>query len=60
LVVYMPVLYRLYNWGKCYSSTRDGTSFTTFLNKTKGIEPAIIMIKEYKGYKFGAFLIEAI
>jgi len=53
----MPVIYQLYNWTKVYGSTRDGTSFNTFLKKSKNIEPAIILIKEYKGYKFGAFLI---
>jgi len=53
----MPVIYQLYNWSKVYGSTRDGTSFNTLLNKAKGIEPAILLIKEYKGYKFGAFLI---
>jgi hypothetical protein len=56
----MPVLYQLYNWVRVYNSTRDGTSFSTFLNRAKGIEPAILLIKEYKGYKFGAFLIENI
>jgi hypothetical protein len=60
LVPYLPVLYRLYNWSKFYSATRDGTSFTTFLNRSKGLEPAILLIKEHKGYRFGAFLIEAI
>lgn len=56
----MPVLYQLYNWTKSYGSTRDGSSFTTFLNRCNGVEPAIILIKEYKGYKFGAFVTDFI
>lgn len=58
LVLSLPVIYQLYNWSKCYASTRDGSSFTTFLNKAKNVEPALLLIKEYKGYKLGAFLIE--
>jgi len=56
----MPVLYQLYSWVKVYSTTRDGRSFTNFLSKCKSIEPAVLLIKEYKGYKFGAFLIESL
>lgn len=29
----MPVLYKLYNWFRIYSCTKDGSSFTTFLNR---------------------------
>ena len=54
----MPVLYQLYNWTRLYNSTKDGSSFTTLLNRCQGVEPAILLIKEYKGYRFGAFLIE--
>ena len=39
------MLYKLYNWEKVYSTRRDGSAFSTFLNKTKGVEPSIILIK---------------
>jgi hypothetical protein len=56
----MPVLYKLYNWVKVYSCTRDGSSFSTFLNRCLNVEPCILLIKEHKGYKFGAFLSDCI
>lgn len=40
--------------------TRDGSNFSTLLSKVKNVEPAILLIKEYKGYNFGAFLIESL
>lgn len=60
IVKKVPVLYQLYNWSKIYGSTRDGSSFTTFLNRSNAVEPAILLIKEHKGYKFGAFLSDCI
>ena len=60
LVLKLPMLYQLYNWNKVYSCRRDGTSFNTFINKTKGVEPMILLIKEYKGYVFGAYIVEAL
>ena len=50
----------MYNWHCVYNSTKDGNSFNTFLNKAKHAEPAILFIKEYKGFKMGAFLIQSI
>lgn len=55
-----PMLYKLYNWEKAYSIRRDGSAFSTFLKKTRGVEPAIMLIKEYKGNILGAFLVDAI
>lgn len=55
-----PMLYKLYNWEKVYSTRRDGSAFSTFLNKTKGVEPSILLIKEYKGNILGAFLVDMI
>jgi len=60
LVKKFPLLYKLYNWQKAFSARRDGSAFNTFLNKTKNIEPAIILIKEYKGNILGAFIVESI
>lgn len=54
------MLYKLYNWQKVYSVRRDGSAFSTFLNKTRDVEPAILLIKEYKGNTMGAFLVESI
>jgi hypothetical protein len=56
----MPVLYKLYNWVRVYCCTKDGSSFSTFLNRCMNVEPAILLIKEHKGYKFGAFLSDCI
>ena len=55
-----PILYKLYNWVKVYSARRDGSAFNTFLNKSRNVEPAILLIKEYKGNILGAFLVESI
>lgn len=58
IVKNLPVLYQLCNWNKVYGSTRDGSSFSTFLNRCNQVEPAVLLIKEHKGYKFGAFLVD--
>ena len=54
------MLYKLYNWTKVYSARRDGSAFNTFLNKSRNVEPAILLIKEYKGNTLGAFLVESV
>ncbi len=45
LVKYFPLLYKLYNWQKVFSARRDGSAFNTFLNKSKDVEPAILLLK---------------
>lgn len=54
------MLYKLYNWTKVYSARRDGSAFNTLLSKTKNVEPAILLVKEYKGNIIGAFLVESL
>ena len=39
------MLYKLYNWQKVYSARKDGSAFSTFLNKSKDVEPALFLIK---------------
>jgi hypothetical protein len=56
----LPMLYQLNNWDRLYSSTHNGTSFVTFMKKAKGESPTILFVKEYKGYSFGAFLVESL
>lgn len=55
-----PILYKLYNWTKSYSARRDGSAFNTFLSKCANEEPAIFLVKEYKGNILGAFLVESL
>lgn len=52
----LPMLYQQCNWTRIYSSTINGSLFTTFLNKANGYYPLILLVKEYKGWKFGAYL----
>lgn len=60
MVKHFPLLYKLYNWQKVFSARRDGSAFNTFLNKAKDVEPAILLLKEYKGNILGAFLVESL
>lgn len=56
----LPLLYQLCNWVRIYSSTKNGSSFHTFLNRARDQYPLILLVKEYKGYKFGAFIVDSI
>ncbi len=54
------MLYQQANWDRVYSATVNGTSFVTFLNKAKDQYPLILLVKEYKGERFGAFLVDSL
>ena len=54
------MLYQQANWDRIYSATVNGTSFITFLNKAKDQYPILLLVKEYKGDTFGAFLVDSL
>jgi len=46
-------------WNLLYNSARDGVSVRTFYNSVMNRGPQFLMIKDQKGYVFGAFVSEA-
>ena len=54
------MLYQQANWDRIYSATVNGTSFITFLNKAKDQYPILLLVKEYKGDTFGAFIVDSL
>jgi len=47
------------DWRLDYSLNRDGISMHTFLDKTRGLSPGIMVVQDTQGWKFGGFTNEA-
>lgn len=58
IAVHFPLIYQLHNWSLLYSCLNHGTSFNTMMRNCKGQDPLLLVIKQYKGRIFGAFLID--
>ena len=56
LAYHLPGAIRLSTWKLLYTPTRDGYSHLTFFEKLEDHEETVLVIKDTRGYIFGAFL----
>ncbi|KAF2068870.1 hypothetical protein CYY_009807 [Polysphondylium violaceum] len=57
---YLPIRTQGSDIELVYNSTNDGVSFTTFYRRMSQVDQSILLIKDNKGYIFGAFLSEQV
>lgn len=55
LSYYLPAMLRLQNWELLFALSRDGYSYHTFFDKLQSSEWTMLLIKDKKGNRFGAF-----
>ena len=58
LAYHLPGAIRLSKWSLLFTPVRDGYSHLTFFEKLEEYEETILVIKDTRGYVFGAFLTE--
>ena len=59
LAYHLPGACRLSKWSLLYTPSRDGYSHLTFFRKLEDYEQTMLVIKDTRGYVFGAFATEA-
>lgn len=52
----VPNNFRLSNWSLIYANWKHGTSINTLFRNCEYIEPCILIIEEFNGNVFGAYL----
>lgn len=52
---YIPPVLKLRNWKLVYSNITHGISLNTLIYKCKDIGPNILVVKDFKGWVFGAY-----
>jgi len=60
LAKHFPRFHQIFNWSLVYSCLQHGTSYNTMLRQCAFKSPLLLVVKEYKGKLFGAFLVEEI
>ena len=58
LSYHLPGTCRLSQWQLLFTTRRDGYSHFTFFEKLSNMPETILVVKDTKGYVFGAFLTE--
>jgi len=56
---FLPPQWRNRDWGLLFCTSTDGVSMSTFYNKTRELQPTLLLCQDMNGGVFGAYLSES-